>query len=179
MEMQTQSQPPQDQCLYCSLPRSCLTKNCQVSHSRSVTSGPGSDPGCVTLARMGQHRDWPATLLHTCVWCGLTNRSALVWKDKQTRVGILCVIPDQTQRFRVKGVLVSSANEDDFPCGHHEIGQILPANVINIVIFPPCFYDVWWTMDVTHIIPTEHLWTIILNLLPQGLIFHYSVYFAV
>lgn len=38
----------------------------------------------------------------------------------------LCMIPHQTQRFCAKVVSVSSGNEDDFPCGRHEIGQTLP-----------------------------------------------------
>lgn len=45
---------------------------------------------------------------------------------------IFYLIPHQTQCFCVKMVLASSANEDDFPCGKHEIGQILPTNVITI-----------------------------------------------
>lgn len=70
-------------------------------------------------------------VLHTCVcvmW--VTDCSALVWKG-QMRVESLCMIPHQTQCFSVKVVLVSSASEADFPCGEHEIVQIVHTNVIT------------------------------------------------
>lgn len=47
------------------------------------------------------------------------------------RVESLCMIPHQTQRFSVKVALLSLASEANFPCGEHEIVQIVHTNVIT------------------------------------------------